>query len=120
MAYAMAPCLICLGHLDPVSLLRQEVLVHVVDVVAGEFSLEVAVLAEGTDEAAAVDAAPVLHIPGELIVIVMLQLIEVQVHLTVLVLNVIDEKVLLLFVFEILDLIVNSNRHTSIRPFPGN
>ena len=109
MACAMAPIWNYLGHLDSVSLLRQEILIHVVDVVAGEFSLEVAVLAEGTDETTSVDAAPVLHIPGELIVIVMLQLIEVQIHLTVLILNVVDEEVLLLFVFEILDLVVNSN-----------
>ena len=92
---------------DLVGLLGQEVLVHIVDVVAGEFSLEVTVLAEGTDETTSVDAAPVLHVPGELTVVIVLELIEVQVHLTVLVLNHVDEEVLLFFILEILDLIVN-------------
>ena len=107
MACAMAPVLSCLGHLDFVSLLRQEVLVHVVDVVTGEFSLEVAVLAEGTDEAAAVDAAPVFQVPGELAVVIVLQFVEVQVDLAVLVLNHVDQEVLLFFILEILDLVVN-------------
>ena len=62
-AAAFAAASKSLGDFNLVSLLRQEVLVHVVDVVTGEFSLEVAVLAEGTDETTAVDAAPVLHIP---------------------------------------------------------
>ena len=107
MACAMAPIWNYLGHLDSVSLLRQEILIHVVDVVTGEFSLEVTVLGEGTDETTSIDAAPVFHVPGELTVVIVLELVEVQVDLTVLVLNHVDQEVLLFLILEILDLIVN-------------
>ena len=96
-----------LGDLYLISLFGQEVFIHIVDVIAGEFSLKMTILAECADKAAAIDAAPVFHIPGELAVIIMLELVEVQVDLAVLILNHIDQKVLFLFILEILDLVVN-------------
>ena len=96
-----------LGNFYLIGLFGQEVLIHIVDVVTGEFSLEVTILAEGTDKAASVDTAPVFHIPGKLAVVIVLELVEVQIDLTVLVLNHIDQEVLLLFILEILDLVVN-------------
>ena len=105
-AFAAAPLKLSLGDFHSVRLFGQEVLVHVVDVVTGEFSLEVAVLGEGTDETTSVDAAPVFHVPGELTVVIVLELVEVQVDLTVLVLNHVDQEVLLFFILEILDLVV--------------
>ena len=107
MAYAMAPVFSYLGHLDFVGLFGQEVLIHVVDVVTGEFSLEVTIFAESTDKAASIDAAPVFHIPGKLTVVIVLELVEVQIDLAVLVLNHIDQEVLLFFILEILDLVIN-------------
>ena len=96
-----------LGNFYLIGLFGQEVLIHIVDVVTGEFSLEVTILAKGTNKAASVDAAPVFHIPGKLAVVIVLELVEVQIDLTVLVLNHIDQEVLLLFILEILDLVVN-------------
>jgi hypothetical protein len=96
-----------LGDFYLVGLFRQEVLIHIVDVVTGEFSLEVTIFAESTDKAASIDAAPVFHIPGKLTVIIMLEFVEVQIDLAVLVLNHIDQEVLLFFILEILDLVIN-------------
>ena len=90
-----------------VGLFRQEVLIHIVDVVTGEFSLEVTIFAESTDKAASIDAAPVFHIPGKLTVVIVLEFVEVQIDLAVLVLNHIDQEVLLFFILEILDLVIN-------------
>jgi hypothetical protein len=96
-----------LGDFYLVGLFRQEVLIHIVDVVTGEFSLEVTIFAESTDKAASIDAAPVFHIPGKLTVVIVLELVEVQIDLAVLVLNHIDQEVLLFFILEILDLVIN-------------
>jgi hypothetical protein len=96
-----------LGDFYLVGLFGQEVLIHIVDVVTGEFSLEVTIFAESTDKAASIDAAPVFHIPGKLTVVIVLELVEVQIDLAVLVLNHIDQEVLLFFILEILDLVIN-------------